>query len=89
MSFLGNPCPCGWALDQMNEEDTLRKCARCGITYSKTNGYWSVIETNFEQIGTDQEIEKEMSKRKHADDPSIGGLKEVNYETSNPPQRKV
>lgn len=28
MTFMGNPCPCGWAFDQISEEKEF--CERCG-----------------------------------------------------------
>lgn len=77
MSFLSHPCPCGWALSDLNEEETLRGCDRCGLVYQKANGYWSVVATAFDKIGQNEDLEKEMKKRWEHDDPSIGGIKEI------------
>jgi len=38
MSFYGNPCPCGWSLDELSE--TKRKCERCGRVSVKRSWGW-------------------------------------------------
>lgn len=39
MSFLGEPCPCGWAF---SETENGFECERCGRDKVNKGGYWSV-----------------------------------------------
>lgn len=38
MSFLGDPCACGWAMDELSE--IRRKCERCGRVAEKKSWGW-------------------------------------------------
>ena len=42
MGWLGNSCKCrcGWVCDQINEEDTERKCSKCGTIYDRKSYGW-------------------------------------------------
>jgi hypothetical protein len=40
--FIGNPCPCGWALDEIDED--TKKCEKCGRTVKRYKGFWVVTD---------------------------------------------
>ncbi len=42
MTFLGNPCACGWSLDD-NEDGTIKSCMACKRVYIKLNWGWEQI----------------------------------------------
>jgi hypothetical protein len=41
MSFLGNPCACGWSLTEFGA--LLRECDKCGRRYVRTEWGWDQI----------------------------------------------
>lgn len=45
MGWLGNACVCGcgWVADQVNEEDTIRKCEKCSSVFEKKSYGWCQI----------------------------------------------
>lgn len=41
MTFLGNPCDCGYFLDYINDEEDVLLCSRCHYRKEKLpEGYW-------------------------------------------------
>jgi hypothetical protein len=47
VSFLGDPCPCGWALTETSEVE--RACERCGRKWVRRDWGWEQV-TPLDQI---------------------------------------
>jgi hypothetical protein len=41
MTFLVSFCACGWTAEDLNEEETIVGCVRCGRIYTNKGNYWS------------------------------------------------
>lgn len=52
MSFLGNPCPCGYFLDYINDEENIKICKECGRIEENKYGYWSCTKRGDKEDGT-------------------------------------
>jgi len=46
MSWLGDACTCrcGWACDQIAEDDKIRVCEKCGIAFERKSYGWCQME---------------------------------------------
>ncbi len=50
MTFLGNPCQCGWAYTEISE--TVRVCEKCCRELHYKDGYWVQFGEGWRSRGT-------------------------------------
>ncbi len=49
MGWLGEDtvsCHCGWVADQIEEQDMVRECKKCGCVYERRSWGWSKNESD-------------------------------------------
>ena len=61
MTFLANPCSCGWSMDDIDEY--TRKCERCGRTAVLKSGLW-VISKPTEDVEQHEYVPIKWNPRK-------------------------
>jgi hypothetical protein len=68
--FLGNPCPCGWALDDIDEE--TQECEKCGRRVERRDGYSVVVRRGAWAVEGENDPRRSAVAREGFEPPSSG-----------------